>query len=411
MRSEKETINPEKIWLGTIPERWTIAKFKYFARIRNGKDQKGVLIEEGGYPVLGTGGEFGRSSESLHSGPSVLLGRKGTIDKPQYIESPFWTVDTLFYTDIYSHVNPKFLFYCSLLFPFQALQESSAVPSMTQDKLNQIYLPVIELSEQIKIANYLDYKTTIIDKLITDKERLIKLLQEQRQATINEAVTKGLDPMVKMKDSGIEWLGEVPENWEVTTFQRYTKVNQGLQIAISERLSKHEEGAYEYITVKSIHNPNDYRQYVLGVNQSVICHKDEILMSRTGNTGEIVTGENGVFHNNFFKIDFNRGRLSKDFLVRYLNHSSLQENIQLAAGTTTIPDLNHGDFYDLPLVIPPISIQLSINKYVDERVDLLESVEENARRSLDSLKSYRQAIISEAVTGKIDLREWKEPKA
>ena len=180
-------------WLGDIPEHWVISKFKYFATIRNGKDQKGVLVENGKYPILGTGGEFGRASEFLYDKPSVLLGRKGTIDKPQFIEEPFWTVDTLFYTEIHEDVSPKYLFYLSTLIPFNLLQESSAVPSMTQDKLHNVFLTKPIKEEQNKIVKHIENEMNKMDLLISKAKESIQKLKEYRQSLISEAVTGKID--------------------------------------------------------------------------------------------------------------------------------------------------------------------------------------------------------------------------
>ncbi|TCN61636.1 restriction endonuclease subunit S [Acetobacteroides hydrogenigenes] len=180
-------------WLGQVPENWKLVKFKYIAKIRNGKDQKPVEIEEGGYPVLGTGGEFGRASEYLYDKPSVLLGRKGTIDKPQYVEEPFWTVDTLFYTEIRENCIPLFVFYLCQQIPFQLLQESSAVPSMTQDNLNNVFLCKPSLEEQNEICSYLQKKTNDFDILIEKSTKQIENLKEYRQSLISEAVTGKID--------------------------------------------------------------------------------------------------------------------------------------------------------------------------------------------------------------------------
>ena len=180
-------------WLGEIPEHWEVAKFKYFAKIKNGKDQKNVLKEDGLYPVLGTGGEFGRASEFLYDKPSVLLGRKGTIDKPQFIEEPFWTVDTLFYTEIQEDVIPKYLFFLSTIIPFNLLQESSAVPSMTQDKLHNVFLTKPIKEEQNKIVKHIENEMDKMDLLISKANESIQKLKEYRQSLISEAVTGKID--------------------------------------------------------------------------------------------------------------------------------------------------------------------------------------------------------------------------
>ena len=98
-------------WIGEIPEHWEVKRLKRFAKICNGQDHKTVYDLDGKYPIMGSGGEFGRANAFLHPGPSVLLGRKGTVDKPRYVDFPFWSVDTAYFTDIFSITNPRFFFY------------------------------------------------------------------------------------------------------------------------------------------------------------------------------------------------------------------------------------------------------------------------------------------------------------
>ena len=145
-------------------------------------------------------------------------------------------------------------------------------------------------------------------------------------------------------------------NWPQYCFGDICTVRQGLQIPISKRLTETEENCYEYITVAYLHGGKE-REYIKDPKDSVICHEDDILMTRTGNTGMVVTDVEGVFHNNFFLIDFDRNRFSKGFLVEYLNLDYIQADILRRAGTSTIPDLNHGDFYKMKIYEPPIALQ------------------------------------------------------
>ena len=191
-----------KAWLGSVPEHWTMVALKRVASICNGKDYKDVENAEGLYPVIGSGGEFARADSFLFDGESVLLGRKGTIDKPLYINGPFWTVDTMFYTKIAADAFPKFVYYAALNIPFGSYQTNTALPSMTGEDLSSHVICVPQYDEQREIADKLDRELASIDALIEKKTLFIDLLKQKRQAVITQAVTKGLDPNVKMKDSG-----------------------------------------------------------------------------------------------------------------------------------------------------------------------------------------------------------------
>ena len=191
--------------IGLMPEHWAVRRLKFMARIQNGKDYKDVVSDEG-FPVIGSGGEFAKASRYLYNGESVLLGRKGTIDKPLYIDGPFWTVDTMFYTEINSDVVAKYLYYCALTINFLKYATSTALPSMTQQDLGGIPFAVPDHHEQSVIARFLDFKTAQIDALINamggggtsfekneKKRNMVTLLQEYRTAPITNAVTGKID--------------------------------------------------------------------------------------------------------------------------------------------------------------------------------------------------------------------------
>ena len=180
-------------WLGEIPEHWEVKKLKNSARIQGGKDQKAVLDDNGKYPVYGSGGIFGYANKYLHNGESVLLGRKGTVDKPLYVHDKFWTVDTMYYTVIEKTTVAKWLYYSATTINFDYYQYGSAVPSMTQEDLHNIHFATPDKNEQQVIVDYLDTKTTQIDSLVSKATKAIELLKEKRTALISSAVTGKID--------------------------------------------------------------------------------------------------------------------------------------------------------------------------------------------------------------------------
>ncbi len=148
---------------------WEKKKIKDLAEIKYGKDQKQISCENGKYPILGTGGEMGRTNDFLTDKPSVLIGRKGTIDKPRYMDSPFWTVDTLFYTDVFANTNPKWLYYKFEAINWYLYNEASGVPSLSSSTIYTIPINLPILPEQIKIANFL---SAIDDKIKQTKTQI-----------------------------------------------------------------------------------------------------------------------------------------------------------------------------------------------------------------------------------------------
>ncbi|WP_264558989.1 restriction endonuclease subunit S [Flavobacterium sp. N2270] len=147
-------------------------------------------------------------------------------------------------------------------------------------------------------------------------------------------------------------IGVIPSDWLDLTFKDICWVNQGLQIPISQRNKYPNVNSKPYITIQYL-NDGKQIEYIDDYVSSVCCEKDDILMTRTGNTGIVVSGVDGVFHNNFFKINIDRKKINKDFIIYYLNQPRTKKIILAKAGTSTIPDLNHRDFYSLKIPLPP----------------------------------------------------------
>ena len=180
-------------WIGEVPAHWEKCQLKNLAAVCNGRDYKTVEDPDGQYPVIGSGGQFAWASECLYDGESVLFGRKGTIDKPLYINGPFWTVDTMFYTLLSKRAIGKYVYYVATIIPYDSLSTNTALPSMTQEDLSSLNLTVPDTAEQSQIATFLDRETTRIDTLIEKTRQSIELLKERRSALITAAVTGKID--------------------------------------------------------------------------------------------------------------------------------------------------------------------------------------------------------------------------
>ena len=164
-------------------------RYKDVLKIKSGKDQKQVENKNGKYPILGTGGQIGKTNSFLYDKPSVLIGRKGTINKPQYMESPFWTVDTLFYSYIYEPNIPKYLFYSFQNVNWKKYDESTGVPSLSSSTIENVECNIPSPNEQIKVANFLsllDKKIELQSKKIED----LKLFKKRLSKYIFNLLTK-----------------------------------------------------------------------------------------------------------------------------------------------------------------------------------------------------------------------------
>ncbi len=166
--------------LGQIPKDWEIKPIGDLLRIRHGKSQKEVFDPNGAYPILATGGEIGRAKEPLYSKPSVLIGRKGTIDIPYYMDTPFWTVDTLFYSEVSNNADAKFMFYKFLFIDWYQYNEASGVPSLNAATIEKIIQAVPSTKEE----------QSSISSLLTDFDTEIKVLESRLNKT--KAIKQGM---------------------------------------------------------------------------------------------------------------------------------------------------------------------------------------------------------------------------
>lgn len=201
------------------------------------------------------------------------------------------------------------------------------------------------------------------------------------------------------------------ENWITKTLKEFTKINQGLQIAISERLTEMVDGSHFYITNEFLKEGSKKTYYIMNPSESVICNEEDILMTRTGNTGQVVTGVKGAFHNNFFKIKFD-STCDRLFLYYFLTSYKIQHTILKLAGTSTIPDLNHGDFYKIKINLPSFPEQQKVASFlsaVDEKIQLLT-------RKKELLEQYKKGVMQQLFSGKLRFKdengkeypEWEE---
>ncbi|WP_373072091.1 restriction endonuclease subunit S [Sulfurimonas sp.] len=206
---------------------------------------------------------------------------------------------------------------------------------------------------------------------------------------------------------------EFSEEWEEKSLKDLTKINQGLQIQISDRFTEQVENSYFYITNEFLKETSSNKYFIKNPPESVLCTESDVLMTRTGNTGQVVTNVNGAFHNNFFKIKYSDD-LNKDFLVEFLRLRDTQNMILRYAGTSTIPDLNHGDFYRLKINLPSKQEQEKIASFltsVDTKIEQLTKKEE-------LLKQYKKGVMQQIFSQEIrfqandgsEFEDWYEKK-
>jgi len=301
-----------------------------------------------------------------------------------------------------------FYYYLKLYEPILKYQiKGSGIPHVEKDIFGLLPNTFPSLPEQHKIAEILE----TVDNAIEKTGRIIEKYKRIKQGLMQDLLTRGIaesdelgvrsyelrdEKKHRFKDSP---LGRIPEEWEVVEFKDICKVRQGLQIAIANRFKEPGPKRYIYITIQYL-NSNDKdedAEYIQNPPKSVICGKDDLLMSRTGNTGMVITGVEGVFHNNFFLVDYDKKEVDKMYLFYYLNLPWIQEEIRALAGSTTIPDLNHNDFYSLKFLKPPLPEQkriASILSQIDEAI-------EKEQKYKEKLERIKKGLMEDLLTGKV----------
>lgn len=274
----------------------------------------------------------------------------------------------------------------------------------TYSKL-KINLPKLE-EEQQKIAEVLSE----VDNAISKTEELFEKNKRLKTALMQDLLSYGVDEKGKIRNPQTHKfkpseLGAISEEWDSKVLKQVCKVRQGLQIAIKQRFKESANNRYVYITVQYLNNKESNEEFIESPDEDLICKEDDILFTRTGNTGQIITGVHGVFHNNFFRVDIDKDILDKDFMVYFLNYEVTQQKIKDLASTTTIPDLKHSDFYSLGIKFPKSKTeQQKIAQILSSQDEKIEDI----KNKLNKLKSLKASLMQDLLSGKVRVTKLME---
>jgi type I restriction enzyme, S subunit len=318
--------------------------------------------------------------------------------------------------------NSRFLYYMFLSMRSQILthQTGGAQAGINDGDVKNLYLLQPSLSEQTKIASFLDYKTNLIDTTIEKKKRLIELLKEKRQAVINEAVTKGLNPNAPMKDSGVEWLGEIPEHWEVKRLRHIGNCQNG----VSEG-GEYFGSGFPFVSYGDVYKNEILPSIVQGLAKSTeedkirfSVEKGDVFFTRTSETIEEIgisstclqTIENAVFAGFLIKFRPFENVLDPNFSKYYFRSFIPRYYFVKEMNLVTRASLSQDLLKGLPVILPSLEEQLEIAKSLDKNSSIIDKSISKIKFAIEKLQTYRQSLISEAVTGKIDVRDWEKAK-
>lgn len=274
------------------------------------------------------------------------------------------------------------------------------------------------LLEQNQITKFLDQETAKINLLIAKQEKLIELLKEKRQAVISHAVTKGLNPNVPMKDSGVEWLGEVPEHWSVIAISKLTqKITNGYVGPTRDILV---EDGIPYVQATHIKKgkvnfDNAYfvREKWSNDHAKSILKKDDVLIVQTGagtgDVGLVSEAEEGFNCHALIILQPKKKQLSGSYLAYCLQSDYGYATLYSIRTGGMHPHLNCGEVQFVKIPVPPLNEQITISDFIEKNIRDFDSLVEKAKSAIQLMQERRTALISAAVTGKIDVRNWQHP--
>jgi type I restriction enzyme S subunit len=424
-------------WLGRVPEYWQLKPLKYVGSAIIGLTYSpdDLVSENEGTLVLRSSNIqngrifFGDNVFVNTKIPRALVTRLGDIlicsrngsraliGKNALIDSASVGISFGAFTTVFRSSANAFVYYVlnSELFRFQSGRFlTTTINQLTTETLNSFEIPLPPPAEQLQIASSLDRETARIDALIEKKTRFIELLREKRQALITHAVTKGLDPSAKMKDSGVEWLGEVPEHWSVKHLKHVVDPNSSITYGIVQAGPEY-EGGVPYIRTSDMSgdelpvsgypltSPEVDESYarsrvrpgdiVMSIRASVgkcLPVPDELsLANLTQGTAKVSPGQN----------------VTRDFLLEFLNSGAAQVYFELMAKGATFKEITLDALRRTPVLLPPRDEQVGIDRFIALHVGRLDRLVRLSECSVVTLKERRCALITAAVTGQIDLRE------
>ena len=417
-------------WIGEIPRYWEVKQLKYVADLNMGQSppSEEYNSDQIGTPFLQGNAEFGKhhptpkiycSTAKKHASlGDILLSVRAPVGAINIADQKYGIGRGL--CAIRPRTNQLGCHYAKYLLEvvrteLHVVATGSTYDAVAVDDVSNLTCVVPPLSEQYQIANFLDRKTGQIDELIRIKEQRIELLQEQRTALINQAVTKGLDPNVEMKPSGVEWIGEIPKHWEVKKLKYISKIVASyvdkhinpdeIQVDLCNYTDVyyHEKIDSSIDFMKGSCNQDEYERSLIKQGDVIITKDSESAddIGVPAFTREELTNVVCGYHLSIIRP---LNEIDGKFLFRFIQSKRVGRYFEVNSTGITRFSLGKSIIEDLSTLLPPLSEQAQIASFLDRETAQIDELIATEQRKIELLKEYRQSLISEAVTGKIDVR-------
>ncbi len=416
-------------WIGEVPEHWEIARLKRVASLRTERCTN--VPEAWQYVGLedvesGTGRFHPTDSDSRQKEDStvgvfrpgdVLYGKLRPYLKKTIVGDSHGVCSTEFLVlqpkSVMAQWLHQWLLTTEVTQQIEAGCEGTKMPRADWDHVGSIPVPYTSLSEQSETIAALDRETARIDTLIAKKTRFIELLEEKRSALITHAVTKGLDPNVKMKDSGVEWIGEVPEHWRISKLKyeyecRLGKMIQPVSTSIDDELVPYHRALtvqWERIDDEAVElmwaSSSEIEKFSILVGDLLVCEGGDVCRSAIVRE---VQFPKLIFQNSIHRVR-SRSEYAVDWVLRLMQHLRSSGWIDVLCNKNTIVHFTSEKLGDLSCPLPPQCEQNAIIAALDRETARIDTLVAKTKQSIDLLKERRSAFITAVITGQIDIRE------
>lgn len=415
-------------WIGDVPKHWEVKQLKWlFYNLDNLREPISADKRERTnpqYEYYGASGVIDKIDYYNVDDRVLLIGEDGAnlvfrnLPLIYKAEGKFWVNNHAHILKPMKNVDYGYMYYTLEAADYSTFITGSAQPKLSQSNLELQTLPVPPYYEQVFIAAYLDTHCAKIDNLISIQQKRIALLQELKQSVITHAVTKGLNPNVEMKQSGVEWIGDVPKHWEVCKLKHYSQVVLGKMLMTSP--PKDSEGLYtleKYLKSKNVgwlqlfldeDNIDEmwFNQYEKSIYK---LQENDIVMNEGGDIGKVSCWRGVDFdcyiQNSINKITADYNRVNAGFLCYWLYNLSSLGYFWSIVSQISIAHLTKEKLSNSPVVLPPITEQAAIASYLDHKCATIDTSISNAQHQIELLQEYKQSLITEVVTGKRKVTE------
>ncbi|AUV87063.1 restriction endonuclease subunit S [Vibrio campbellii] len=399
-------------WLGKVPLGWKTQRLKYLCAVTTGDRDNIHKCDDGEFPFFVRSKKVERINSYSFDGEAVLTAGDGDIGKIfHYVDGKFDFHQRVYKFSDFANVSAKYFYHylsCHLADEVVKLSAKTTVDSLRLPMLQNFVFCVPSEEEQTQIVNFLDHETAKIDTLIEKQQQLIKLLKEKRQAVISHAVTKGLNPQEPMKDSGVEWLGGVPESWQPKAIKRLFKQRKQQNNVGYEVLSVYRDfGVIQKSSRTDNHNktPDDLSAYQLVSKGCLVINKMKAWQGSLG-----VSEFEGITSPDY--VVYEPIHAESDKFLHFLLRRQEMPNVYRAISNGIRPSqwrIEPEKFEDLVLYLPTLEEQLEVVEAIEKEVLVYENLINKCLSATKLMEERKSALISAAVTGKIDVRNWHAP--